>query len=115
MTMSKQAGEVVAVIAASLAAATAVAMAIEATPGHGKFGRSRAPRAPADDEPAENPRKRTTIPNRADMIAALGLEPEGKKRSEKYDFTTKEYWDVIRNEDSRSARRARQKLGLTSR
>lgn len=109
MALSNQAGQALAIVAAALAAGTAVAMAIEATPGHGKFGKSRAAR-PADDEPAENPVRR---PSRKEMIAALGLEAEGKKRSEKYDFSTKEYWNKIRNGTSRADASARRTLGIT--
>jgi len=51
MALSNQAGQALAIVAAALAAGTAVAMVIEATPGHGRFGRSR------NIEPEENPRK----------------------------------------------------------
>ena len=50
MTMSKQAGEIVALVATAAATGIAVAMAIEATPGRGKFGRS------SHTLPEENPR-----------------------------------------------------------
>jgi hypothetical protein len=54
----------------------------------------------------------TSRPSRAEMIAALGLEPEGSKRSQKYDFSTANYWKEIRFFGSRAAQEARAKLGL---
>lgn len=55
---------------------------------------------------------RVSRPSRADMIAALGLEPEGRSRQQKYDFTTDEFWKKIRFHQSESARKARVKLGI---
>ena len=46
------------------------------------------------------------------MIAALGLEPEGRKRHQKYDFSTAEYWKEIRFFGSSAAQKARAKLGV---
>ncbi len=57
-------------------------------------------------------RARTSVPNRADMIAALGLEPEGRKRGDKYAYTTAEYWRDIRTRHSEAHRRARKILGV---
>ena len=51
-------------------------------------------------------------PSRADMIAALGLEPEGSRRSQKYDFSTADYWKEIRFFGSRAAEQARNILGV---
>ena len=50
---------------------------------------------------------KSRVPDRKDMIAALGLPPEGKTRGSKYDFTTAEYWKKIRTSDSPAARSAR--------
>jgi hypothetical protein len=52
------------------------------------------------------------VPNRKDLIAALGLEPEGRTRGSKYDYTTSDYWKKVRFHDSPAARRARQHFGL---
>lgn len=49
---------------------------------------------------------------RAEMISALGLEAEGSKRGDKYDYTTSEYAGKIANSIFPSAARARKKLGL---
>lgn len=51
-------------------------------------------------------------PSRAALIAALGLEPEGRTRGSKYDFTTSDYWKEVRFFGSRAAQEARVKLGL---
>ena len=59
-------------------------------------------------------RKRHTIPNRADLISALGLEAEGRTRGDKYATTTKEFYAKIVKGESLAARRARRKLGLSS-
>jgi hypothetical protein len=59
---------------------------------------------------ASNPRRRR--PSRAEMIAALGLEPEGHTRGQKYNFSTAEYWDEIQHGTSRAAAKARRKLGI---
>ena len=56
--------------------------------------------------------RRTTVPDRKDLIAALGLEPEGSRRSDKYAATTKEFWDKVRHGTSEAAKDARRKLGL---
>ena len=53
-----------------------------------------------------------SVPNRADLIAALGLEPEGRGRGNKYAATTGEFWHTIRTAHSVAARRARRVLGL---
>jgi hypothetical protein len=106
MAMSNQSGQVLALVAAALAAGAAVAMVIEATPHGGRRGRSVEPEAET------NPRKRSTVPNRADLIDALGLEPEGKSRGQKYAMTTKEYWHMVQHSDSRAAKSARRKLGI---
>jgi len=57
-------------------------------------------------------RYRRSIPARADLIAALGLEAEGKTRGQKYDFSTKEFWERVKREDSPRAKRARKELGV---
>lgn len=57
-------------------------------------------------------RSRRSVPNRAEMIAALGLEPEGRGRGNKYAYTTAEYWRDIRNRKSDAHRRARKHFGL---
>lgn len=49
---------------------------------------------------------------RAQMIDALGLEAEGSKRSDKYNFATANYAQKIAREHSIAAVRARKKLGL---
>ena len=78
---------------------------------------------------ASNPRRRR--PSRAEMIAALGLEPEGHTRGlgpvtvdgagdlrryrptrQKYNFSDAEYWDEIQHGTSRAAAEARRKLGI---
>jgi hypothetical protein len=59
---------------------------------------------------AHSPRR--SVPNRSDLIAALGLEPEGRSRGQKYDFTTLEFWKKIQTHNSEAARRARRVLGL---
>lgn len=51
-------------------------------------------------------------PTRAEMIAALGLDPEGRSRQQKYAFTTAEFWQKIRHHKSEAARKARAKLGV---
>jgi hypothetical protein len=51
-------------------------------------------------------------PSRAEMIAALGLEPEGRTRGSKYDFPTADFWKKIRFHGSVAAGEARRKLGL---
>ena len=53
-----------------------------------------------------------SVPNRADLIAALGLEPEGRGRGNKYAATTSEFWHKIRTAHSVAARRARRVFGL---
>ena len=53
-----------------------------------------------------------SVPNRADIIAALGLEPEGRGRGNKYAATTSEFWHKIRTAHSVAARRARRVFGL---
>jgi hypothetical protein len=58
-----------------------------------------------------SPWKRS-VPNRADLIAALGLEPEGRTRGQKYAFTTTEFWKKIRMHHSEAARNARRVFGL---
>jgi hypothetical protein len=57
-------------------------------------------------------RAATSRLSRAAMIAALGLEPEGSRRSQKYDYTTSDYWKKIRFHDSAMARAARRVFGL---
>ena len=52
------------------------------------------------------------LPNRADLIKALGLESEGRTRGDKYAATTKEFYATIVRGESLAARRARRKLGL---
>jgi hypothetical protein len=59
-----------------------------------------------------SPRRRT-VPNRKDLIAALGLEPEGRTRMQKYAFTTAEFWRKVRTHHSKAARRARRVFGLS--
>jgi len=57
-------------------------------------------------------------PSRADLIEALGLEPESRKRSlsgamtDRYAATTKEFWDKVRYGTSEAAKSARRKLGI---
>jgi hypothetical protein len=102
--MSKQAGEIVALVAAAAATGIAVAMAIEATPGRGKFGRS------SHALPEDNPRERR--PSRADMIDARGLEPEGRSRQQKYAATTAEFWKKVKYGSSEMDVEARRKLGI---
>jgi hypothetical protein len=46
------------------------------------------------------------------MIAALGLDPEGSSRQQKYAATTAEFWSRIRNGSAPSAEEARKKLGF---
>ena len=48
----------------------------------------------------------------AAMIAALGLDPEGSRRGDKYDFSTADYWKEVRFFGSRAATEARRKLGI---
>ena len=55
---------------------------------------------------------KTRRPSRAEMIAALGLEPEGRTRGQKYAFSTSEFWTKIRTHDSEAARKARATLGV---
>jgi len=62
--------------------------------------------------PQHSPSRRRAVPNRADLIAALGLEPEGTKRGQKYDFTTAEFWHKVRTHSSPAAVRARRVFGL---
>jgi hypothetical protein len=57
-------------------------------------------------------RARRSVPDRADMIAALGLEPEGKTRGSKYNFSTAEFWKKIRTGQSNAVVKARLKLGV---
>lgn len=61
---------------------------------------------------AKGRKRRHTIPNRADLIKALGLESEGRTRGDKYAATTKEFYAKIVRGESLAARRARRKLGL---
>jgi hypothetical protein len=53
-----------------------------------------------------------TVPDRADLIAALGLPAEGSKRGDKYAATTKEFWNKVRHGTSELSREARRKLGM---
>lgn len=57
-------------------------------------------------------RRRKTVPNRAHMIAALGLSPEGKKRGDKYAYTTAEYWRDIKHGTAPHHVRARKHFKL---
>lgn len=52
-------------------------------------------------------------PSRAEMIAALGLEPEGRSRMQKYAATTAEYWRRIRHGGAPTDVAARRKLGIS--
>ena len=51
--------------------------------------------------------------NRKDLIAAIGLEPEGKTRGSKYDFSTAEYVKEILTGTAPRYVKARKKLKLT--
>jgi hypothetical protein len=57
-------------------------------------------------------RHRIRRPSRKDMIAALGLEPEGSKRGQKYAATTAEFWSRVRNGSAPSAVKARNVLKI---
>jgi hypothetical protein len=61
---------------------------------------------------AKKRRRRHTVPDRRDLIAALGLEPEGTKRGDKYDFSTKEFYAKVLTGESKAAKRARRILGV---
>lgn len=63
---------------------------------------------------AAKKRKRHTVPNRSDLLAALGLEPEGRTRGQKYAATTKEFYARVLTERSPAGRRARKALGISS-
>jgi hypothetical protein len=93
MTTSNKAGQALAIVAASVAAATAVAMVVGASP-------------------RRNPRRRRSMPNRADMIAALGLDPEGPHRNDRYAATTKEFWHKVQHGTYPAAAKARRTLGI---
>lgn len=58
-------------------------------------------------------RASTRRPTRAEMIAALGLEAEGRGQQNKYNFSTAEFWKKIRTHHSEAARRARARFGLS--
>jgi hypothetical protein len=62
--------------------------------------------------PVLNARSHTTVPDRADLIAALGLEPEGRTRMGKYAATTGEFWKRVQTDMDPAARQARRTLGL---
>jgi hypothetical protein len=53
-----------------------------------------------------------TRPSRAEMIAALGLEPEGRTRGSKYNFSTANCWKKIRFHGGPAAAEARYILGV---
>jgi len=50
--------------------------------------------------------------NRAELIAALGLEAEGRSRQQKYNFSTDSYRKRIAYGVSRADVEARQRLGI---
>lgn len=56
--------------------------------------------------------RRHTRPDRKEMIHALGLEPEGHTRGDKYAYTTAEYWHDIKHRHSEAHRKARKHFGL---
>lgn len=51
--------------------------------------------------------------NRAELIAARGLEPEGRSRQQKYAATTDEFRQKIACGTSQMDTEARQRLGIT--
>jgi len=56
-------------------------------------------------------RKRRSF-TRKELISALGLDAEGKSRTQKYAATTREFLKKVKEGDSESARKARKKLGI---
>lgn len=60
----------------------------------------------------------TSRPSRKDLIAALGLPPESRRRAlngqqtDKYAATTQEFWNKVRHGTSEAPKEARRKLGL---
>jgi hypothetical protein len=57
-------------------------------------------------------RHRIRKPSRSEMIAALGLDPEGRKRGQKYAATTKEFYSRVCHGSAPSVIEAREKLGI---
>ena len=57
-------------------------------------------------------------PSRKELIAALGLSPESRKRSlsghltDRYAASTQEFWNKVRHGTGEAASAARRKLGL---
>jgi len=63
-------------------------------------------------------RRRRRRPSRKEMIAALGLEPESRKRSlsgkltDRYAASTSEFWDKIQHGAAPAHFNARKALGI---
>jgi hypothetical protein len=56
---------------------------------------------------------RRSLPSRAELIAALGLDPEGSSRQQKYAATTQEFWQRVQHGTAPTDIAARKKLGLS--
>jgi hypothetical protein len=75
------------------------------------IGRSKAQAWPQEASVARAVRR--SPPNRAELIAALGLDPEGSSRQQKYAATTQEFWQRVQHGTAPTDIAARKKLGLS--